>query len=276
MLTVRSPGMVGYTESLTDPSYEGQILILTYPLVGNYGVPDRSTPSLEDLPVDFESSRIHVAAVIVGYYSEDYSHYLANSSLGTWLKESGVPAIYGVDTRALTKKIREKGSMLGKVLARSADSLPGSPPTKGRSLSPSGPSWRDDFIDIPFADPNLDNLVAVVSTPLQSTSVSATSTVPLASSVSASFNASTIVASSTVSSTIVASSTVSSTIVASSTVSTQPSATSTISPTTAQDIETLTQRRLSNIVGALTNASSISTWLILSCSPISQFIPSQA
>jgi len=112
--------MVGYTESLTDPSYEGQILVLTYPLVGNYGVPNRSV-SLDELPLAFESSRIHVAALIVGYYSEDYSHFLAKSSLGAWLKENGVPAIYGVDTRALTKKLREKGSTLGRVLARKPD-----------------------------------------------------------------------------------------------------------------------------------------------------------
>src|SRR6202040_3772657 len=87
----RAVGMVGYTESLTDPSYEGQILILTYPLIGNYGVPNRPT-SVDNLPLEFESSRIHVAALVVGYYSEDYSHFLAKSSLGTWLKENDVPA----------------------------------------------------------------------------------------------------------------------------------------------------------------------------------------
>ena len=86
--------MVGYTESLTDPSYEGQILILTYPLVGNYGVPHRPSDLL-NLPEDFESSRIHVAALVVGYYSEDFSHFLAESSLSAWLKESGVPALFG-------------------------------------------------------------------------------------------------------------------------------------------------------------------------------------
>ncbi|KAF7328960.1 Bifunctional pyrimidine biosynthesis protein [Mycena venus] len=102
-------GMVGYTESLTDPSYEGQILVLTYPIVGNYGVPERPENPLDALPVAFESSKIHVAAIVIGYHSEDYSHFLANSSLGAWLKENDVPAIYGVDTRALTKKIREKG-----------------------------------------------------------------------------------------------------------------------------------------------------------------------
>ncbi|TFK38441.1 carbamoyl-phosphate synthase [Crucibulum laeve] len=160
-------GMVGYTEALTDPSYEGQILVLTYPLIGNYGVPERPT-SFDDLPTEFESSRIHIAALIVGYYSDDFSHFLGKSSLGAWLKENGVPALYGIDTRALTKKIRDKGSMLGKVLARNSE------PRQGRSgllqslhlLSsvPSTPySWREEYIDIPFSDPNQKNLVAAVS-----------------------------------------------------------------------------------------------------------------
>jgi carbamoyl-phosphate synthase / aspartate carbamoyltransferase len=164
MLKINISGMVGYTESLTDPSYEGQILVLTYPLIGNYGIPSRDTPSLEDLPVDFESSRVHVAAVIVGYYSHDFSHYLAKSSFGQWLKEQGVPALYGIDTRALTKKIREKGSMLGKVLAikESSRSAGVSGLSGSRSSSPSE-SWRVDYADIPFQDPNTENLVAVVS-----------------------------------------------------------------------------------------------------------------
>ncbi|KAH9927604.1 carbamoyl-phosphate synth [Fomitopsis serialis] len=173
-------GMVGYTESLTDPSYEGQILILTYPLIGNYGVPPRpNTGSVEDIPLDFESVRIHVAAVVVGYYSEDYSHFLAGSSLGAWLKESGVPAIYGVDTRALTKKIREQGSMLGKVLAQRVEAatasnglvIPGRARLAGSAQESRAPSpsstgsgnWREEFSDIPFRDPNGENLVAVVS-----------------------------------------------------------------------------------------------------------------
>lgn len=163
--------MVGYTESLTDPSYEGQILVLTYPLVGNYGVPERS-PSLHDLDFEFESSRIHVAALVVGYYSQDYSHFLANSSLSKWLKENGVPALYGIDTRALTKIIREKGSMLGKILARSNESQLSRPSISSLSMPrvPSQPSipptpypWREGFIDIPFYDPNRKNLVASVS-----------------------------------------------------------------------------------------------------------------
>ena len=159
--------MVGYTESLTDPSYQGQILILTYPLIGNYGVPPRPSASLDSFPISFESSRIHVSALVVGYYSEAFSHFLASSSLGAWLKESGVPAICGVDTRALTKKIREKGSMLGKLLAKKV-SLPtgqsaGLQPTS-RDPSPHGVErWREEYIDIPFRDPNTFSLVAEVS-----------------------------------------------------------------------------------------------------------------
>lgn len=166
--------MVGYTESLTDPSYEGQILILTYPLVGNYGVPSR-VHDLEALPAHFESSRIHVAALVVGYYSEDFSHFLAHSSLGTWLKENDVPALCGVDTRALTKRIRAKGVMLGRLLARK----PEAPVGRARDLNPPSPTlrspqspslggptdpWREDYVDIPYHDPNSDNLVAAVST----------------------------------------------------------------------------------------------------------------
>lgn len=164
--------MVGYTESLTDPSYEGQILVLTYPLIGNYGVPERpKAADVNDLPLEFESSRIHVSAVVVGYYSENFSHFLATSSFGAWLKENGVPAIYGVDTRALTKKIREQGSMLGKILARRAGANPGrlisiNPISQNvsRATSPhAAQSWREDYLDIPFLDPNQNNLVAAVS-----------------------------------------------------------------------------------------------------------------
>jgi len=164
--------MVGYTESLTDPSYQGQILVLTYPLIGNYGVPQRLRLDLEHIPDDFESSKIHVAALIVGYYSEEFSHFLAASSLGAWLKENDVPAIYGIDTRALTKRIRDKGSLLGRVLARKqrledrarATSLP--TPQVSRFPSPAlANSWKEDYDVVPFADPNVENLVAQVSTP---------------------------------------------------------------------------------------------------------------
>jgi carbamoyl-phosphate synthase/aspartate carbamoyltransferase len=112
-------GLVGYPESITDPSYRGQILVITFPLVGNYGVPPREDRDaiLTDLPAHFEAAEIHIAGLIVASYcGEDYSHHLASSSLGQWLKQQNVPAVCGVDTRALTKKIREKGSMLGRLL----------------------------------------------------------------------------------------------------------------------------------------------------------------
>src|SRR3989338_4458942 len=104
---VFNTGMVGYPESLTDPSYAGQILLLTYPLVGNYGIPDKKS---------LESQRIQISGLIVSEYSETYSHYAAKKSLGAWLKESGVPAMTGVDTRALTKRLREHGVLLGKLV----------------------------------------------------------------------------------------------------------------------------------------------------------------
>ena len=166
--------MVGYTESLTDPSYEGQILVLTYPLVGNYGVPSRTQDLLDAVPMHFESSRIHVAALVIGYYSEDFSHFLAQSSLGAWLKENDVPAICGVDTRALTKRIRANGVMPGRLLARKPEApVGGTRDLSPASVPPLSPnpnllsptlSWREDYMDIPYHDTNASNLVAAVST----------------------------------------------------------------------------------------------------------------
>jgi carbamoyl-phosphate synthase small subunit len=100
---VFATGLTGYVESLTDPSFAGQILVCTYPLIGNYGVPS---------PDKFESSKIHVAGLVVSEYSEEYSHADAKQSLAAWLKAEGVPAITGVDTRAITKRLRERGVML--------------------------------------------------------------------------------------------------------------------------------------------------------------------
>ena len=125
---VFNTGMTGYVESLSDPSYAGQIVVLTYPLVGNYGVPDKKF---------FESQKMQIAGLVVAEYSEQYSHHAAKQSLAEWLKDSGVPAISGVDTRALTKKLREHGVMLGQ-------------------LSSGKVSKR-------FTDPNEENLVARVS-----------------------------------------------------------------------------------------------------------------
>jgi carbamoyl-phosphate synthase small subunit len=111
---VFNTGMVGYPESLTDPSYRGQILVLTYPLIGNYGVPGNE---LEDnLLKYFESDRIQVQGLIITDYSYNYSHWNAKKSLSDWMKEYDIPGIYGVDTRELTKKLRTKGTMLGKIV----------------------------------------------------------------------------------------------------------------------------------------------------------------
>ncbi|HEX2968140.1 MAG TPA: glutamine-hydrolyzing carbamoyl-phosphate synthase small subunit [Bacteroidales bacterium] len=133
---VFNTAMTGYPESLTDPSYRGQILCLTYPLVGNYGAPAKAEEN--DLYRFYESSSIHIAGLIVSDYSFEYSHWNATESLHEWLKRNNTPGVYGIDTRALTKRIREKGAMLGK-------------------LEPEGTSTD-------FYDPNKVNLVAEVST----------------------------------------------------------------------------------------------------------------
>lgn len=107
--------MVGYPEALTDPSYRGQILVLTFPLVGNYGVPDRSVLDEFGLPQYFESDKIQVSGLIVQQYNDDHSHWNSNSSLSEWLRSQGVPALAGIDTRMLTKRIRDGGAMLAKI-----------------------------------------------------------------------------------------------------------------------------------------------------------------
>jgi carbamoyl-phosphate synthase / aspartate carbamoyltransferase len=159
-------GMVGYPESITDPSYRGQILVITFPLVGNYGVPSRETEDelLKGLPKHFESTQIHVAALVVATYSgEDYSHFLAQSSLAQWLKEQGVPAMYGVDTRALTKRIREEGSMLGRVMLEKLDGRNGVTNGVAQNGNVGGletEGWRSCFEHTEWVDPNKKNLVA--------------------------------------------------------------------------------------------------------------------
>lgn len=133
---VFNTAMTGYPESLTDPSYKGQILTLTYPLIGNYGVPGEAKE--EDLYKFYESYALHIQALIISDYTEEYSHWNAKKSLGDWLKEYEIPGIYGIDTRALTKILREKGTMLGKIIY--------------------------DNQDVELYDPNKENLVAQVST----------------------------------------------------------------------------------------------------------------
>ncbi|CAM9506023.1 unnamed protein product, partial [Phaeothamnion confervicola] len=140
---VFNTGMVGYPEALTDPSYRGQILVLTYPLIGNYGVPNPEDRDDLGLPAHFESGQakcsrfwdlgsslqtcgirtfhnmfqflMAVAGLIVSQYSHEHSHWNSNGPLGDWLKREGVPALFGVDTRMLTKRIRTHGCLLGKI-----------------------------------------------------------------------------------------------------------------------------------------------------------------
>ena len=112
---VFNTAMTGYPESLTDPSYAGQLMTLTYPLVGNYGVPP-FTIRPNGLAAFMESECIHAEAIIVSDYSEEYSHWNAKESLADWLKREQVPGITGIDTRELTKVLREHGVMMGKIV----------------------------------------------------------------------------------------------------------------------------------------------------------------
>ena len=119
---VFNTAMSGYPESLTDPSYAGQILVTTFPLIGNYGVPDTGNGA-DGLPLFMESDRIHAKALVVADYSETYSHWNAKESLASWLKREKVPGITGIDTRRLTKVLREHGVMMGKIILEGLDRL---------------------------------------------------------------------------------------------------------------------------------------------------------
>ena len=129
--------MVGYPECFTDPSYYGQILVLTYPMIGNYGVPS-SEIEYDPLRSPFESDRIHIAGLVVSEVCENHSHWTSSDSLGDWLSRQRVPGICGIDTRMLTQKLRDQGSMLAKIVQDA-----------------------DDAAD--FWDPNQENLVPSVS-----------------------------------------------------------------------------------------------------------------
>ncbi len=135
---VFSTAMVGYPESLTDPSYSGQILCVTYPLLGNYGVPSEGADS-NGISINFESEKIHVRGLVISDYSSEYSHWNAVKSLGQWLEEQKIPGIYGIDTRELTKVLRENGAMLGMIVPDGVEK------------------------SFPVPDPNLENQVAIVS-----------------------------------------------------------------------------------------------------------------
>lgn len=116
---VFTTAMTGYPESLTDPSYCGQILVMTFPLVGNYGVPVKSEEKW-GLPLNFESDKVHIKALVVSDYAFEPQHWHSERSLGEWLQEENIPAIFGVDTRQITKIIRERGVMLGKIVVDGA------------------------------------------------------------------------------------------------------------------------------------------------------------
>ena len=130
---VFNTAMTGYPESLTDPSYAGQILVMTYPLIGNYGVPESGG---EPLPKFMESERIHVKGLIVADYSEKYSHWNAKESLSEWLKREGIPAITGINTRKLTKRIREIGVMRGRIVVEGLETA-----SKTEDLDYSAVNW---------------------------------------------------------------------------------------------------------------------------------------
>lgn len=140
---VFNTGMVGYPESMTDPSYRGQILTFTFPFIGNYGVPSE-TKNEYGFSKNFESEAVHVRAIICENESRDYSHFTAVSSLHEWMKHHGIPGISGIDTRALTKKLRETGVMLGRIVHEDT-------PSATRYPLPA------------IVDPNENNLVAEVS-----------------------------------------------------------------------------------------------------------------
>ena len=124
---VFNTAMTGYPESLTDPSYAGQLMTLTYPLVGNYGVPP-FTLEPDGLATFMESEHIHAEAIIVSDYSENYSHWNAVESLGDWLKREQIPGITGIDTRELTKVLREHGVMMGRIaFDDESDEMPEAP-----------------------------------------------------------------------------------------------------------------------------------------------------
>ena len=110
---VFNTGMVGYTEALTDPSYKGQILTFTYPLIGNYGVPDSKNLDQWRLPRYFESDKIQVTGAIMHELCTEPNHWASVKTFDDWLYEEKVPGISGIDTRSLTTKLREYGVMMG-------------------------------------------------------------------------------------------------------------------------------------------------------------------
>jgi carbamoyl-phosphate synthase small subunit len=148
---VFSTGMVGYPESMTDPSFRGQILTFTYPLIGNYGVPSEEKNEW-GFSANFESEEIHVRGVIMAQASDTHSHFASVSSFDSWLKHHKIPGITGIDTRALTQKLREHGVMLGRIVQEDGEGSPSTPLRAGGQKAVGS-----------IEDPNTRNLVAEVS-----------------------------------------------------------------------------------------------------------------
>ena len=144
---VFNTAMTGYPESLTDPSYAGQLMTLTYPLVGNYGVPPFTIEG-NGLPTFMESEKIHAEAIIVSDYSENYSHWNAVESLADWLKREQVPGITGIDTRELTKVLREHGVMMGRIVFDENEELRMKNEESGCAAAPHGNSSFGSEADI--------------------------------------------------------------------------------------------------------------------------------
>ncbi|MDR2110977.1 MAG: glutamine-hydrolyzing carbamoyl-phosphate synthase small subunit [Spirochaetaceae bacterium] len=118
---VFTTGMTGYPQSLTDPSFRGQILVATYPLMGNYGVPVKPKTAEpffdgQGIPLHFESPQVQVSGFVAAEVCDEPSHFASGASLSVWLEKNNVPGVYGVDTRALTCRLRESGVMMGKIL----------------------------------------------------------------------------------------------------------------------------------------------------------------
>jgi carbamoyl-phosphate synthase small subunit len=125
---VFTTGMTGYPQTLTDPSFCGQILVSTYPLVGNYGVPlNKRTGEIaldsQGIPLHFESDRVQVSGFVVAGLCDEPSHFASTATLSDWLAANNVPGICGIDTRALTMRLRERGVMRGKILVQGAPEL---------------------------------------------------------------------------------------------------------------------------------------------------------
>ena len=137
---VFNTAMMGYPESLTDPSYAGQLMVLTYPLVGNYGVPP-FTVEKNGIATFMESDRIYASAIIVSDYSTELSHWNACESLGDWLKREKVPGVTGIDTRQLTKVLREHGVMMGRLIFTDSPENPENPENPEKTEDYGSVNW---------------------------------------------------------------------------------------------------------------------------------------